>query len=290
MRKNLLLCCSGSIATLKLPELYCCLFEDGRFNIRIVLTNTSQHFHQNSEFYNLEIFQKFVKYGGNDCIFSDIDEWKWSNMNDPILHIELRKWADILVLAPASANCISKIVCGQCDSLLLSIIRAWDNQNIKKQLFFAPAMNNLMFDNPLTKVHIMTMSNDMNWVYIPPIKKKLACGDFGYGAMASVENIISIIRQWIDDQIPISSSKLNEQEIKDTNDINKIEILLKDWSKRSLIMERRSTWIWTWLYDCMDKFYIIYSNDKYLCMNIILFLIIAYSIGYHNGNSNTIVY
>jgi phosphopantothenoylcysteine decarboxylase len=66
-----------------------------------------------------------------------------------ILHINLRKWAHILVVAPLSANTLAKIVNGICDSLLTNVIRAWDTTGlvdggVKKRILVAPAMNAAM--------------------------------------------------------------------------------------------------------------------------------------------------
>lgn len=57
----------------------------------------------------------------------DEEEWhSWQKKGDPVLHIELRKWADILIIAPLSANTLAKIAQGLCDNCLTSVVRAWD--------------------------------------------------------------------------------------------------------------------------------------------------------------------
>lgn len=57
----------------------------------------------------------------------DEDEWHvWQNKGDPVLHIDLRKWADLLVIAPLSANSLAKMAQGLCDNCLTSVVRAWD--------------------------------------------------------------------------------------------------------------------------------------------------------------------
>lgn len=63
-------------------------------------------------------------------------------MGDPVLHIELRRWADVLVLAPLSANTMAKVAHGLCDNLLTSVVRAWD---YAKPMIVAPAMNTYMW-------------------------------------------------------------------------------------------------------------------------------------------------
>lgn len=61
------------------------------------------------------------------CLQGDEEEWhQWQKKGDPVLHIELRKWADLLVVAPLSANTLAKLAQGLCDNCLTSVVRAWD--------------------------------------------------------------------------------------------------------------------------------------------------------------------
>ena len=61
------------------------------------------------------------------CLQGDEEEWhQWQKKGDPVLHIELRKWADLLVVAPLSANTLAKLALGLCDNCLTSVVRAWD--------------------------------------------------------------------------------------------------------------------------------------------------------------------
>ncbi|XP_032218225.2 phosphopantothenoylcysteine decarboxylase isoform X3 [Nematostella vectensis] len=113
----------------------------------------------------------------------------WSSLSDPVLHIELRRWADMMVIAPLDANTMAKLANGICDNLLTCIVRAWDT---KKTLLFCPAMNTYMWEHPLTSEHIERLCR-LGYVQIFPISKKLACGDVGVGAMAEVETIVSTV-------------------------------------------------------------------------------------------------
>lgn len=62
-----------------------------------------------------------------ESVLTDDHEWSsWSQRGDPVLHIELRKWADICLIAPLSANTLAKIANGLADNLLTSTLRAWD--------------------------------------------------------------------------------------------------------------------------------------------------------------------
>lgn len=120
-------------------------------------------------------------------IFCDEDEWTtWKGLEDPILHIELRRWADIMVLAPLDANTLGKIACGLCDNLLTCIIRAWKPN---KPLLFAPAMNTFMWKHPITANQVQALKS-FGYEEIPCIQKVLACGDNGLGAMAETNVIV----------------------------------------------------------------------------------------------------
>ncbi len=135
-------------------------------------------------------------------MYSDKDEWDtWKQLRDPVLHIEvlfinhaiilkqikqLRKWADLLIIAPLTANTLAKIANGLCDNLLTCIVRAWD---YNKPLLVAPAMNTYMWDNPFTLKHLKELES-LSVIVIPPVAKVLACGDNGLGALADVDTLV----------------------------------------------------------------------------------------------------
>ncbi|XP_051917364.1 phosphopantothenoylcysteine decarboxylase isoform X1 [Hippocampus zosterae] len=176
---------TGSVAALKLPVLVSELLHfPGYFlvqvDVRVVTTQHAQHF------YNPEDVS--VK------VYSDKDEWElWSQRSDPVLHIELRRWADLLVIAPLDANTLGKIASGICDNLLTCVVRAWDTS---RPLLFCPAMNTAMWQHPITAQQIHKLK-EFGYVEIPCIAKKLVCGDKGKGAMAEVSTIISVIKQYL---------------------------------------------------------------------------------------------
>ena len=125
-KKHLLLASSGSVATIKLPNILKALAPYNNLSIRIVLTKTAKSFlrGQSAE---QPLFKSFDDIKNVDGIYSDEDEWENSWVRgDDILHIELRRWADIFVIAPLSANSMAKMTAGFADNLLLSVVRAWD--------------------------------------------------------------------------------------------------------------------------------------------------------------------
>ncbi|EPZ34462.1 Flavoprotein domain-containing protein [Rozella allomycis CSF55] len=180
---NILVGVTGSVATVKLEKLLHCIKEnikDRNIQIKIVTTARAKHFLVNS---NL----------GSETILDDDSEWLWEELGDPVLHIQLREWADVFLIAPLSANSLAKISHGICDNLLTCIARAWD---FRKPFLVAPAMNVHMWNHPLTSVQLRNLES---WgiQIIPPISKKLACGDIGIGAMEEPECIATKLAQVI---------------------------------------------------------------------------------------------
>lgn len=177
-KKRILIGCTGSVATIKLPKLVEYLNENYDVDIRIIVTNRAQHFYSAKD-----IPSSFT-------IYTDDNEWNmWSKRGDPVLHIELAKWADVFVIAPLDANTLAKLAHGLCDNLLTCVARAWE---IKKPLLFCPAMNTKMWEHPITAKQIESLKE---WGYyeVPCISKTLMCGDTGLGAMAEIDTIVAEI-------------------------------------------------------------------------------------------------
>ncbi|XP_064169775.1 phosphopantothenoylcysteine decarboxylase isoform X3 [Anguilla rostrata] len=117
----------------------------------------------------------------------------WKRRSDPVLHIELRRWADLLVIAPLDANTLGKIASGICDNLLTCVVRAWD---LTRPLVFCPAMNTAMWQHPITAKQVAVLK-EFGYVEVPCIAKKLVCGDEGKGAMAEVSTIIDVVKEYL---------------------------------------------------------------------------------------------
>lgn len=184
MGKNVLIGVTGSVAALKLPLLVRSLkAHSPDINIRIVVTSHSIHFFNPNDLKD----HPASSVSSPVEILRDEDEWStWKKISDDVLHIELRKWADVFIIAPLDANTMAKMAVGICDNLLTCVVRAWD---LSKPLYFAPAMNTHMWNHPLTKQHLSILSS-FGYKEIPPVVKKLACGDFGSGGMADVDDIV----------------------------------------------------------------------------------------------------
>lgn len=126
-------------------------------------------------------------------VWHDEDEWAaWNSRSDPVIHIELRRWADILVVAPLSANTLGKIALGLCDNLLTNIIRAW---NAQYPILIAPALVSYAYAHPATKWHLRTISEEMKWFEILRPTEKVAGseGRIGMGGMMAWNEIVDKI-------------------------------------------------------------------------------------------------
>lgn len=181
--KNIIVGVTGSVAAIKVVELAKSLLPFA--HVRIITTKQAEYFLGSQ----LEALQAL-----NIKVYRDSDEWPalvgLYNVGESILHIEMRRWADLLLVAPLDANTLAKISHGICDNLLTSTIRAWD---WSKPIFMCPAMNTMMWNNKptLEQIHLL-----QSWgaTIIDPVEKKLACNDIGMGAMAIVENITKSVK------------------------------------------------------------------------------------------------
>ncbi|KAJ6024454.1 hypothetical protein N7540_005251 [Penicillium herquei] len=125
-----LIAASGSVASIKIPQITEALCQHPSVSVRIIVTQAAERFlsGQSNEQPILESLQQIK---GVEAIYRDEDEWTkpWIR-GDNILHIELRKWAHVLLIAPLSANTMAKMTVGIADNLLLSVIRAWDTTGL----------------------------------------------------------------------------------------------------------------------------------------------------------------
>lgn len=197
---NVLLGVTGSVAAIKTPDLYAEFTRRGH-QVRVVATKASTYFFDPASI--------GPRPGRRDpkVVTLDEDEWPGSGYQrgDEVLHIELRRWAELLVIAPLDANTLAKLAAGLCDNCLTCVWRCWDPD---RPVVLAPAMNTLMWRNPLTARHLGAFLTEPTHSVLPPeevsrrvndsryllqivgpISKELACGDVGIGAMAEVSAV-----------------------------------------------------------------------------------------------------
>ena len=110
-------------------------------------------------------------------------------------HINLSRWADVIVVAPATANTISKLSQGSSEDLASTVILASN-----KQVFLAPAMNVRMWEHPSTKVNLKKLKN-FRYKFIGPITGDMACGEYGEGKMSDPSDIFNEIANFLLSQL-----------------------------------------------------------------------------------------
>ena len=168
--KNILLGITSSIASYKIYELIR-LYKKNGFNVKVVLTQNALHF----------VSPLVLETLTNNKVYFEQFEPR-----ENVEHISLVEWADIFVIAPTSANTISKFAQGIADNLLTSIFCAY--LGTKKPILLAPAMNTNMWENPIIQENLIKLSN-LNCKITQPESGFLACGCEGKGKLAKIETI-----------------------------------------------------------------------------------------------------
>jgi phosphopantothenoylcysteine decarboxylase/phosphopantothenate--cysteine ligase len=168
--KHIVIGITGGIAAYKSADLTRRL-QDAGADVRIVMTDAA------TEFVTPLTFQAL---SGHPVFFDNADGNETSGMK----HIELARWADAIIIAPASANTIAKLAHGRADNLLTTLCLA--SEAIK---CFAPAMNRVMWDDPSTQTNCKTLL-DKRWYQFGPAHGLQACGETGEGRMLEVSEIL----------------------------------------------------------------------------------------------------
>lgn len=166
--KNILIGITGGIAAYKVLELIR-LFKKNNANVKVIMSENATNFVTPLTVRTLSNNPVYIKQFDAENLFPE--------------HISLGTWADIFILAPASANTISKIASGICDNLLTSIICAFT-----KPVIVAPAMNSEMWNNRIIQENIQKLQN-AGYEILPPEAGFLACGTSGVGRLCAVEKI-----------------------------------------------------------------------------------------------------
>jgi len=171
--KNIILGICGSIAAYKSALLVRLLIKEGA-NVQVVMTPDATNFITPLTLSTLSKNPVLVDY-----FIPETGEWN--------NHVELGSWADMLIIAPASANTIAKMATGLCDNLLLAIYLS-----AKCPVYFAPAMDLDMWAHTATQENISKLQS-FNNVLIPPGNGELASGLHGEGRMAEPEEIVAFL-------------------------------------------------------------------------------------------------
>ena len=169
--KHILLCVTGGIAAYKAAEIIR-LFKSSGSNVRVLMTKAAQ------EFITPLTMQAL---SGNQVHADLLDTEAEAAMG----HIELAKWSDAILIAPCSANSISRLAAGKGDDLMTAVCLA-----AECKIYFAPAMNQVMWADSRTQKNYQILKKN-NFISIGPNSGEQACGDEGYGRMSEPQEIVS---------------------------------------------------------------------------------------------------
>ncbi|MBM7581894.1 phosphopantothenoylcysteine decarboxylase/phosphopantothenate--cysteine ligase [Caldicoprobacter guelmensis] len=171
--KRILIGITGGIAAYKAAEVVSSLVKKGA-QVKVIMTAHAMEFIKPLTLETLS---------GNPVyydMFSRPGAWE-------IDHISLAKWAELVVVVPATANILGKVAHGIADDLLSTTIMA-----TRAQVIFAPAMNTNMYTNPIVQENISFLRSK-GYMFIPPAAGRLACGDYGEGKLADIQDILAEI-------------------------------------------------------------------------------------------------
>ena len=188
--KNILLGVSGGIAAYKTTFLVRLLIKAGA-QVKVVMTQSASSFVSPLTLSTLSKSPVMM-----DFINEEDGSLSWNN------HVELGLWADVMLIAPATANTLSKMANGTCDNLLLATYLS-----AKCPVYFAPAMDLDMYKHPSTKSSLEKLQSFGN-IMIPAESGELASGLHGEGRMAEPENIMAFIQEDLKKGLPLSGKKV----------------------------------------------------------------------------------
>lgn len=171
--KNIILGVTGGIAAYKCVDLVSRLRKQGA-NVHVILTKGAQNFVTETAMREIS---------GNPVVIS---MWQEIQQYD-VEHIALAQLADVVLVAPATANVIAKCACGMADDMLTTTLLA-----TKAPVFFAPAMNTNMYENSITQQNLHTLQ-ERGCHIIDPAAGHLACGTSGVGRMPEPQELVEIL-------------------------------------------------------------------------------------------------
>ena len=184
---KILLGITGGIAAYKTPQLVRLLVKKGH-NVRVILTEKAKDF----------VTPLTLSTLSKEPVLSDFAtiDGEWNS------HVALAQWADLLLIAPATANTIAKMASGQCDNLLLATYFS-----AKKPVWVAPAMDLDMYAHPTVTENLIKLERFGNHI-IPATYGELASGLVGQGRMAEPEDIVASIETALQETLPLKGKKI----------------------------------------------------------------------------------
>ena len=188
--KKIVLGISGGIAAYKTATLVRLFIKAGA-HVQVIMTPASK------DFVTPLTLSTLSKNPVHSSFYNEEDEnAQWNN------HVELGLWADVMIIAPATANTISKMVSGNCDNLLIATYLS-----AKCPVYFAPAMDLDMYKHPSTVASFLTLKQFGNTI-IPAETGELASGLSGEGRMAEPASIIAFLENDLESKLPLKGKKI----------------------------------------------------------------------------------
>ena len=186
--KHVLLGVSGGIAAYKTASLASLLVKNGA-QAQVIMTKGAE------QFIGQATFEALTHRRVYDDVFDRADP-------SAVHHIALAQEADVLVIAPATANVIAKLACGLADDMLTSTVLACTCPRI-----VVPAMNTRMYDNEATQENLTTLRT-RGWYVMEPAEGRLACGDTGRGKMPEPDDIFEVIAHFLCDKHDMAGERV----------------------------------------------------------------------------------
>lgn len=213
---NILILTTGSVSAYLSHKLAVALKDDGH-SVKHYATEAATML-INAKAGNYSSFKSYNDLMRNATVYTDhysphietrreILDWR-DKAAHPVLHIDLVNWADICVVCPADYNIIGKMANGIADDVVSCTLAAWLGSG--KKLYICEAMNRMMYASPVYQENRAKLDKLSFTRFIEPTVKKLACGDFGIGALADINTIKNIVEghAWMQ---PIASKHLIEE-------------------------------------------------------------------------------
>ena len=186
--KTVILGITGSIAAYKMANV-ASMLKKLHCNVEVIMTKNAVNFINPITFETLT---------GNKCLIDTFDR----NFQFQVEHVSIAKKADVVMIAPASANVIGKLAHGIADDMLTTTVMA-----CKCKKYISPAMNTNMFENPIVQDNLKTLEH-YGYEVIQPASGYLACGDTGAGKMPEPETLLAYIEKEIAREKDLQGKKL----------------------------------------------------------------------------------
>ena len=187
--KKILLVIGGGISAYKALDLVRLLVKNN-VEVKTILTKSGKKFVTPLSIISLS----------NNKVFEDIFDL---NNEKEIDHISLSRWADLIVVLPATANMMTKLSVGKAEDLATTVILASDKDSI-----LVPAMNVRMWLHKATQKNLKNLL-DYGYKFIGPVNGKMACGEYGAGKMSSPRQIFTYLKEYFDNKDFVKKKKIN---------------------------------------------------------------------------------